>query len=120
MSIIFSTTKMLYNISGLGGPAIFKYPMYFCSTCPWFSLMVKTYSFTALKANGITEDIFIKFRAPVRLFLIYKQVSTNIFCQHRASIFAFCSKLSRQCIKDFTIMLQSIDGFLSNAYTDLM
>ena len=79
MSIIFSTTKMLYNISGLDGPAIFKYRMHFHSTCPWFSLMVKTYNFTALKTNGITEDIFIKFRAPMRLFLNCKQLSTDIF-----------------------------------------
>ena len=79
MSIIFSTTKMLYNICGFGNPAIFKYPMHFPSTCPRFSLMVKTYNFTALKANGITEDIFIKFRAPARLFLICRQVSTDIF-----------------------------------------
>ena len=26
-------------------------------------------------------------------------------CQHRASILAFCSKISQQCIKDFTIMV---------------
>ena len=34
-----------------------------------FSLMVTTHNSTALKENGITEDIFIKFRAPARLFI---------------------------------------------------
>ena len=38
-----------------------------------FSLMVTTHNSTALKENSITEDIFIKFRVPVRSFLHFAQ-----------------------------------------------
>ena len=38
-----------------------------------FSLMVTSHKSTALKETGMTEDIFIKFRAPAKLFLIYRQ-----------------------------------------------
>ena len=36
MRVIFSTTKVFYNISGLGGLAIFKYPADLPGTCPRF------------------------------------------------------------------------------------
>ena len=34
MNLIFSTTKVLYNISGLGGLSIFKCPADYPGTCP--------------------------------------------------------------------------------------
>ena len=34
MSVIFSTAKVLYNISHLSGAAIFQYPVHFPGTCP--------------------------------------------------------------------------------------
>ena len=36
MDIIFSTAKVLYNISGLSGLAIFQRPVHFPDTCPRF------------------------------------------------------------------------------------
>ena len=47
----------LYNISGLF--VIFKCPADLLGTCPGFSLMVTTHNSTALKENGMTEEIFI-------------------------------------------------------------
>ena len=38
-----------------------------------FSLMVTTHHSTALKENGMTQDIFIKFRVPARSFLHFVQ-----------------------------------------------
>ena len=35
-----------------------------------FSLVVATHKSTALKVNGMTEDIFIKFQAPAKSFEI--------------------------------------------------
>ena len=43
---------------------IFKYPADLLSTCQGFSLMVPTHNSTALKVNGMTEDIFIIISGP--------------------------------------------------------
>ena len=38
-----------------------------------FSLMITIHNSTALKENGMTEDIFIKFWGPARSFLHFAQ-----------------------------------------------
>ena len=45
-----------------------------------FSLMITTHNYTALKENGMTEDIFIKFWAPARSLLILIYNPIIIFC----------------------------------------
>ena len=48
------------------------------------------------------EEIFIKFQTPARSPLVPGRVSIDNGC---VNIFTFCSKLSQQCINDFTIMV---------------
>ena len=45
-----------------------------------FSLMITMHNFAALKENGMTEDIFIKFRASARSLLILIYNPIIIFC----------------------------------------
>ena len=45
-----------------------------------FSLMVATHNSSALKANGMTEDIFIIISGPGEVMLICRQVSTDNEC----------------------------------------
>ena len=58
MDIIFSTAKVLYNIGGLSGLAIFQHPYTSLARVQGFYLMVTTHNSNALKDNGMAEDIF--------------------------------------------------------------
>ena len=87
MSVIFSTTKMLYNISDLDGPAVLQRPVHFPSTRP--ELFIEGHN---------TELNCIKRKWHHGRHLYYISGSVEV-------IPAFCSKLSQQCIKDFTIMV---------------
>ena len=55
MSIIFRADMSFYDMSGLGGLAIFKCLAHFPGTCPRFSLMATTHNSTALKVNDMTR-----------------------------------------------------------------
>ena len=62
-----------------------------------FLLMVTTHNFTTLKENGMTEDIFIKFRAPAGHCWSVggRQLIMDAFeikSQRWGSIFTFCSQ----------------------------
>ena len=70
MSVIFSTTKVLYNISSLGGLAISRCPENSLARVQGFSLMVTTHNSTALKENGMADDIFIFNSFWVKIFFV--------------------------------------------------
>ena len=57
----------------------------------------------ALKLGGMTEDIFFSSCWSKKILCLDNR--HKIKRQHWASILAFCSKLSQQCTKDFTIMV---------------
>ena len=57
MSVIFSATRDLYNISGLF--VTFKRLAGFLGTCSRFFVDGHGHNSTALKVNGMTEDMFI-------------------------------------------------------------
>ena len=70
MNLIFSATKGLYNIILLYSSA----PQTSLASVQGFSLMITTHNSTALKENGMAEDIFIKFWAPARSLGIFYPV----------------------------------------------
>ena len=60
MSIIFRADMGFYDVSSLGSLAIFRCPADLSSACPeFFSLMITMHNSTALKVNGMTEELFI-------------------------------------------------------------
>ena len=76
VSKVLLVTKDFYDISSF---------LLYCSALQTslarvqgFLLMVTTHNFIALKANGITEDIFTKFRVPARSLPCILPSSTSL------------------------------------------
>ena len=81
MSVIFSTTKVLYNISGLGGLAIFKYPPHFPGTCPRFFINGHNAQLYCIKGKWHHRRyLYYNFGPLARSLLIRRQVPADGGC----------------------------------------
>ena len=107
-------------------------PVMACWCVPWISSILASSSrctisfkilpFAAYKHLNVVKAKLLRFAAAIRSIQHRRHLHYNFgprrgyfwsvgrcrptfLCQHWAGILAFCSKLSQQCIKDFTIMV---------------
>ena len=83
MSVIFSATKVFYNISSLGGLAIYQCPTHFLGTCP--KLFINSYNAQFHCIKGKWHDrrhLYYNFR-PRRAHCcsVGRGHPPNIFCE---------------------------------------
>ena len=98
MSVVFSATKVLYNISGLGGLAIFKCPAHFPSTCPRLFIDGHNVPFYCIKGKcHDRRHLLFVVLSSQKFFVSCKQIQNKAYVYvHYFSVSFFSSSGKRQ------------------------